>query len=615
MRRLVLGACLALVACHSSSKRKSRAGVRCDPATIRVQCFLSQEPYACAWQRAMVADESEAEWRALFSQLAGKRIADDVLVPVDRTTMTFKQFAPYELTLPVDWEADPYASKTWVMELQALSWLRKSDVDTAAALLVDFVERGLLREPPLEWTWDDVGMAKRLDTVGEFFDRYAASRDVIDRRVVRAVARVVETHLYAMSTGLCYSEVDNHGMQVDGAILGNVRRVRLPDGDALWDEARARLLAHTERSVSSDGVHLEHSPDYQLFYLERVLGVIESINASGERPPRELEQRRDGLFTSMVHLLQPNLTFPQFGDTENGDRSVRIGLAIDHGRWQSVDESVLAPLEWVISRGARGTPPAELDHVYDVGGYAAFRDRWGADATTGHLKCGHHSKAHYHRDETTIEIYAHGMELIVDAGKYSYDYASPQWKYQVDVFAHNVLVVDDASYDPPDAHITAHGGDAAVAWVQATHDGYAKRGIRELVRTFAYVKPDRFVVIDRVDAKGAHGYAQHFHLSPALSDVRLLDERTVVATGPGAPVVVLAAAEPARASLEPASYFPGWGEDVAETDVVFRQDRDGGSLELPVVITVAPPGATPTTPGVGASTELVHKLVSAAGSR
>jgi hypothetical protein len=376
------------------------------------------------------------------------------------------------------------------------------------------------------------------------------------------------------------------------------------------------MIEHTRTSVTSDGVHFEHSPDYHLLYLDLMLKSIDALVEAGERPPRELEERRDAMLENTVYLLQPNLTFPQFGDTENNPWGSRIRSYVEIARRQGADETILGELEWLASDGKAGAPPRELDRVWDVAGYAAFRDRWGPDGTTGHFKCNHLSVAHYHKDEGTIEIFAHGTELIVDAGKY--DYNSHGWhrKYQADVFAHNVLIVDDASYDPPDGpHIRAHGGEGDLVWAQATHDGYAPRGIRDQVRTFAFAKPDEFVVSAAPRAHGRHRYAQHFHLLPALTDVRLHDARTVIATGPGLPVVVLAAAAPARASLEESTYFPSWGKKLANTDVVFRQELGGGEHELPVVITIAPPGAEPRLPDLTTSTDRVRRSIASTPRR
>jgi hypothetical protein len=261
----------------------------------------------------------------------------------------------------------------------------------------------------------------------------------------------------------------------------------------------------------------------------------------------------------------------------------------------------------VISRGAAGSPPRGLDQVYELAGYAAFRSGWDRDAITGHFSCNHLGAAHYHRDETTFELYGHGAELVVDAGKFDYDHDGANWKYQTDVYAHNVLIVDGASYYPPEGpHIVAHGGDDTTVWVQGTHAGYRDRGVSSQVRTFAYARPDSFAIIDSVRAGGHHDYAQHFHLAPGLT-AEVVDDHTVIATGAATMVIAAVGTAPTRIELAPSKYFPSWGVETAITDIVFH--HEGGDATLPVIITIAPPGAPPRLPEAPTFTDSATEMV------
>jgi hypothetical protein len=581
----------------------------------RAICAHGSDPFTCGWTRlladdvdgpaiATVLDDASATgddaWVRVFPALAGKTLVDGTLTSPTTAVFAFKSYPPYELTFPIDWKADPEHNDTWTQMFQSLAWLRVSTVpdELAAAVIVDWAERVMASEPPLFWTWVDAAAAKRLNLVADFFDDYVADHQEIDRRLVRAAGRIILTHLYAMSTELCYTRPGNHGMMQDISILQNVGRYpHLADADALRANAERRTLEHAARSISADGVHVEHSPDYQALYLGLILNAIDAIQAAGDEPPAALITWRDGLVASTVHLLQPDLTFPQFGDTENSSWRAQLARMVKQVRKEGGgDPAAVDQLDWVLTAGVSGRAPVVLDRVYPEGGYAAFRDRWDAadptSAITGHFTCHHFSKTHYHKDETSFELYGHGTELIVDSGKYDYDQRGEYNRYQKDVFAHNVLVVDDATYSPGKASIVASGGDADVAWVQGTHDGYRARGIRSQVRTFAHRKPSTFVVIDTVEASGAHRYAQHFHLAPALSSVEVVDDHTVIASAPGGPTLVISPVEtPTRVELLEAWYFAEWGQVVDTTDVVFRYDRSDAELSLPVVITIAAPGA------------------------
>lgn len=124
--------------------------------------------------------------------------------------------------------------------------------------------------------------------------------------------------------------------------------------------------------------------------------------------------------------------------------------------------------------------------------------------------------AHYHRDEATFELYGYGTELVVDTGKHNHDYEDPRTIYQYSVEGHNIVVVDESTYERQPGRPRIHGhGDG---WVQAIPDNYTARGVDQ-VRSFAYARPETFVVIDHMTASERHRYDQHVHIAPVLNDV------------------------------------------------------------------------------------------------
>jgi hypothetical protein len=416
-------------------------------------------------------------------------LVDGELTTPPRPTMEFKTYAPYVVALPIDWSADPFANQSWRLNFQNLTWLDQFsdpahlDLDTGAYVLVDWAEH-LDDEPALEWTWSDAALGKRLDRVLVFIERYAAERRVLNRRVVRAAARVVASHLYAISTPACYVAHNNHGLMETSAVLRASPRVpKLRDGAEVRALARERSIENITRSVTSDGVLVENSPDYQVLYLRLLLDVLQAFAASAasESPaPPVLHEVRKRMQDVVPYLLQPNLTMPQFGDTENGEATSLLSHLLDRSRTRFGNDATLDHLEWVITRGAAGTVPPHVDRVFTVGGYAAFRDRWDASdpaaAITGHFKCTRLSRTHAHDDDTSFEIFGYGTELVVDTGKYSYATKDPFVIHQRDALAHNLLIIDGAPFDNiGTAQITASGIEPGLAWVQGTHTRYASR--------------------------------------------------------------------------------------------------------------------------------------------
>jgi hypothetical protein len=551
---------------------------------------------------------------ALFPAARGKPLVDRPPPrPPPYTGRIDSGFAAHPINFPADWAADPFEDKSWQLWYQSLKWLGATDLDTSAYVVVDWVEHALHAAPPLSYTWSDYVMAVRVRTVTAFVDRYVQDSAQIDRTVLHAAAVLVLTQLLGLASDSCYAEHHNHGLTEDLALLEVLPRYpALRDASRLREHALERARRQVAESVKPDGVHRENSPGYHLLYASLVLGVLAASGSGTSAGDPEIRATAGRILAVLAQLIQPNRTLPQFGDTSNVDQTRQLSRLVKRARQLGVDRQAIAEIEWIATRGARGAQPRTVDAVFPEGGYAAFRSGWtpGDEAITAHFRTGHWSYTHYHPDDTGIEIYGFGTELILGPGSHSYDARDPFLSYELSPAAQNVLVVDDlAAVDPKPhdkARITAHGGSGDLVWVQGTHPNYQPLGV-DVVRTFAYRKPDAFAVIDHVVARGGeHRYAQHFHLHPSLSAVRQAGNTVIALAADGnAPSVTFTTVDSARVELargiNEAGRVAGWHfpdkyKKEPATDVVFRR-RDGRrQLSLPVLILVAAPGVAPRVP-------------------
>lgn len=583
-----------------------------------MECNSSDDPYACGWVAMLtsrgdptamfhLADadvtDLDAEMRLLFPALAGKELIDEAVPVPPAITFKYLSYEPYSVSLPVDWSADPHHNRTWQMELQSLAWLKTStpdDLSRAAAIVADWGERAYAEG----WTWYDAAMAKRLDAVGRFFTAYTASSDRLNRRVVVAATRIILSHLFALSTTDCYTAKDNHGMMQNIAVLRNAHLVaHLRGGAQLWSDVLARTRAHVARSVTADGIHVEHSPDYQVVYLGLVLDTIDAIRAAAQEVPADLIGARDRLIGGLVYLIQPNHTLVQFGDTENDDVRNLLGRMVKQARAQGGgDSTVLDQLEWILSDGARGAPPQQVDRVFEQGGYAAFRNSWnpGDDQIAAHFISNHLSSSHYHADDGSFELYGFGKELVVDSGKYDYEYTDTRSKYAASEQAHNGVVVDDRNYEqdlPP--VIAAHAETDTLSWVRASYHDYDFVDVHDQARTFALAKPAAVVLVDEALTSRPHAFAQHFHLHPSLSTLHIDGNAAIAESPDGGPSLVIVALTDASSITKAARswYFPAWEMAEDNIDVVIHHDDDPpGTQTFAALVIVVPPGVSPTAP-------------------
>ena len=551
---------------------------------------------------------------SLFPAARGKPLVDrPPPVPPAYMGRIDSGFTAHPISFPADWAANPFDDISWQLWFQSLNWLSRPELDTSAYVVVDWVEHALFAAPPLEYTWNDFPMGVRLRVATSFADRYVKESAQLDRTVMRALAVLVITQLLGLASDSCYVERHNHGLAEDMALLEYLPRyTALRDVGRLRELALSRARRQIQASVKPDGVHVENSPHYHMFYASLVLRLLAASRSGEAAGDPEIRATAGRILAVLAQLVQPNLTLAQFGDTPNIGRSREVSRVLKLARGLGIDRKAISELEWIVTRGKRGTQPRETDAVFSEGGYAVFRSEWSpADqAITAHFRTGHWSRVHYHPDDTGIEIYGFGTELVIGPGVHGYDKKDPFAAYQYSPAAQNVLVVDDlAEVDRrhhDKARITAHGGSGDLVWVQGTHPNYQRLGV-ELVRTFAYRKPDAFAAIDHVVARGGqHRYAQHFHLHPRLSAVRQTGNtvlaQAVDGTGPSVTFTTVdpAEVELARGIQEPGRiagwHFPDKYKQEPATDVVFGRRDDRRQLSLPVLILVAAPGVPPRVP-------------------
>lgn len=506
----------------------------------------------------------------------------------------------YAVPVPIDWGADPHALRGWRVVFQSLSWLdwiydpEVGNYGAAEYVVVDWAERALFADPPLELTWDPHAVAARLGRVWRFLANYVENSPVVNVRVVHAAVAVVLTHLYALTIEDCYDARHNHGFMQDVALLTHAGQLAsLRDREALMDLAEARLVEQVSVAVTEDGIHWENSPHYHVMFTKVLSALLTRFYSEGGRePPALLRTTRDALLSSLVHLLQPDVTVPQFGDSLDLHRGRELRLLVEEASSSrfSVEPEVLEQLRFVRSGGSSGTPPAQTSRVWRQGGYAAFRSGWFEEAVesaiVAHFTCNRLTPVHYQRDETSFEIFGYGQPLLVDSGRYNNDRTVPLVSYQASAAAHNVLMVDgnDFSVDGGESGIIESSVGSELSWVQGRHAHYSALGIPWVTRTFAHLVPSSFIVVDSARGTGRHRYQQIFRFHPSLSELSFPDDRTVAAHDPstGVSIILTATQRPddvviwrGEDSPHGSWYFPEENVSLATSAVVFEYEREG----------------------------------------
>jgi hypothetical protein len=163
-------------------------------------------------------------------------------------------------------------------------------------------------------------------------------------------------------------------------------------------------------------------------------------------------------------------------------------------------------------------------------GYFVMRDGWSRRANYAVIDCGPHGAltcGHAHADALAFDLVALGCPFLTDSGTYTYTGSLEERNYFRSSAAHNTVTVDgESSSVPASAFRWSHIANSRLtAWVtrpridyfEGTHDGYERLAEPATHhRSVFFLKNDYWVLRDRIESKGFHRVAVHFHCAPGV---------------------------------------------------------------------------------------------------
>jgi len=292
-----------------------------------------------------------------------------------------------------------------------------------------------------------------------------------------------------------------------------------------------RMHSQLDESFYDEGMHIEVCPSYHGHELKVWLDFLKLAKLNKVKNPwhtqiplRPLEELFIPPARALMHYYKPTGNMPQVGDTDLRDeREILSELA---KFWDLPD------LEYVASDGQLGDPPSDVSVAYPEVGYFIMRSGWGNQSLPFDKElyllfdCGSNYPWHGHFDILNLVVTAYGYDLLKDAGRYTYNEGSER-DYFKSTAAHNTIVVDKKDqpkkYTPPPAH-----------WYSSPNCDYVV-GVNDCnseishTRSVLFVKPEYWIVIDRLTGKGEHNFDQYWHLSEqSLGQVELSESGRIV---------------------------------------------------------------------------------------
>ncbi len=305
---------------------------------------------------------------------------------------------------------------------------------------------------PSQFAWYDMAVGKRAYRLAYLLDVVARTDAASDDQIAWLLD-AAETHRVVLADDDRFAEHSNHGFYQAAGQLALGRRLQgFGRMTQALEQGAERFRTLMSEHFSEDGVHLEHSPDYQWMLMQALSGIIGSGLVTDEWAVDLYERIQE----STAWLVAPDHRLAMFGDSSPRRPRVR--------HLERVTNDLL---RFVLTGGRDGSQPGTNTRLFAKGGYGVLRDRWPTgpdnfeDCSYLAMTCAFHSRVHKHADDMTFVWYDRGREILTDSGRYGYvgpvepgttlfeegfHYPDPKRVYVESTRAHNTIEIDDRSF-------------------------------------------------------------------------------------------------------------------------------------------------------------------------
>ena len=205
-----------------------------------------------------------------------------------------------------------------------------------------------------------------------------------------------------------------------------------------WTTAKSWILSlyNSGALLNSDGSYPESTTNYIAGVLNELRGVMEVIRAIEGDSSTEfatMEAMYTKLATYYVDLGMNYGFTPNWGD----------GSRHNIRKWaKSSNEFIANPyFEFIGSNGASGAPPNYTSKLYPTKALTIMRQNWDYTGLSGFINVAG-GGTHGHADDLSLDLYAYGYPLLVDAGTRSYDVTAPDANTRKKTISHNTIEID-----------------------------------------------------------------------------------------------------------------------------------------------------------------------------
>jgi asparagine synthase (glutamine-hydrolysing) len=311
--------------------------------------------------------------------------------------------------------------------------------------------------------------------------------------------------------------------------VGDVFR-EIPAADAWRRRGLAILEDQAARQFYRDGAYLYNSHNYHRASLQHLLWAWAFVKRRGDRPPAAWNEAIERSLSFLLAHQNPldghlpnfgandgSLPYPltscAFGDfrpvLQMASLAIRGERVFEPGPW---DEEAA----WLLGPAELRAPLRRLDRSsvsLSGSGYYVLRGRDPSNFCT--MRCGSLKDRFGHMDMLHVDVWWHGLNVVVDGGSFQYNGEGPWNAHFTGAGSHNTIMLD--GHDQmlhyrrfkvlyrTRARELVFADDGSRALCSGEHYGFVRHAGKCIHRrSLLFVKDDLWVVVDRVRGSGRH---------------------------------------------------------------------------------------------------------------
>jgi hypothetical protein len=438
---------------------------------------------------------------------------------------SIRGYPPLSMNAPIDWAADPYDDSNWRYQLNAMYPLapvfqllaQQYDPalhEFARSVFDDWISFNIDQNVDHPFRWNDMATGIRAAYLAQLIYYENSRAGVSDPDRYRQVGL---RHLQELTDPEKLA-TSNHGLfQLVGiaALCAVIHDDVCTDSLDYAQHQYSLLFGH---QFNSEGMHLEHSPEYHLLALKTFRKIQDTgllTLDSGSVATLDLAAR------NLSFLIHPDGGFAEIGDTEA--QSAAGAASLD------------PVAKWLVSGGAAGRAPESGVWLFPETGYAVARNHGSKGGDTYlFFTAAHHSRIHKHMDTGSFEWSDRGRRILVDSGKWGYQ-PSRERNYVTGESAHNTLETEGVHNSPGD--LPAHRAQLRSFGREGVFGLVAEMTLpRRLVdagfrRILVGLPGEWLIVVDEIDEMLPSRHTIWFQVTPDAEIQELGSHRYEIALG------------------------------------------------------------------------------------